>query len=136
MSTFNFIRNIISPLIFLNVAKQYGKRAAFIKIKAAQVYVQGAQKVRILFIGSVLTLFSFVFLVSGLNLVHTALFTYSNLSLEVKFVTAFLLGILEFIGAVGILIYLLSEKTWAKFLEVQKVVNSVIEDKEKKEGVE
>ena len=101
------------------------------KIKAAQLYVQGVQKARILFLGSLVGLVSLIFLASGLSLIHTALFSYSTWSVETKFVTAILLGGLEFGGAICILFYLFREEIWAKFSEIDTVLNCVVKSDEK-----
>ncbi|MCR4336361.1 MAG: hypothetical protein NUV91_00945 [Candidatus Omnitrophica bacterium] len=127
MSIVKLIRKILSPLLFLNIVRRYQGRSALIKIKAAQFYVQGVQKARIVSLGLILALISLVFLAGGLTLIHTALFSYSMWSVEVKFFVALLLGILEFLGAIGILFHLFREETWAKFSEVENVVNSVVD---------
>ena len=97
------------------------------KIKAAQVYVLGVKKTRIFFLGALFVLISFVFLINGLYLIQASFFTYSTWSSEVKFFVALLLGGIEFLGAIGIFIYLFREETWVKFYGVRKVLNSVIE---------
>lgn len=129
MSPFTLIRRIVSPLLLFNIVGRYQGRAALMKIKAAQVYVVGIKKVRILFLGVLFVIFSFVLLGSGLFLIHTALFTYSMWSVGMKFIVALLLGGVEFMGAIGILFYLFREETWVKFCGIQKVLNSVVEDK-------
>ncbi len=124
-----FIRKIISSLIFFNILKRYKGRAALVKIKAAQAYVAGVEKVRILLLGVLFVIFSFILLGSGLFLMNTALFTYSSWSPEVKFIVALLLGAAEFLVGMIILFYLFREKTWVEFYGIQKVLNSVVEDK-------
>ena len=126
MSVLKLIRRMISPLLFLNIVSRYKGRSSLMKIKAAQLYVQGVQKARILFLGSLVGLVSLIFLASGLSLIHMALFSYSTWSVETKFVTAILLGGLEFAGAIYILFYLFREETWSKFYEINKVVDLVV----------
>ncbi|MDP2653195.1 MAG: hypothetical protein Q8Q08_04095 [Candidatus Omnitrophota bacterium] len=99
------------------------------KIKAAQVYITGVEKVRIFFLGVLLVMFSFVLLGSGLFLIHTALFTYSMWSFQMKFIAALVLGGIEFLGAVIIFFYLSREETWVKFCGIQKVLDSVVDGK-------
>lgn len=95
------------------------------KIKAAQVYVLGVKKTRDFFLGALFLSVSFVFFINGLSLIQSAFFTYSMWSSEVKFVVALLLGGIEFLGAIGIFIYLFREETWSKFSGIHKVVNLV-----------
>ncbi len=97
------------------------------KIKAAQVYVLGVKKTRTFFLGALFVSVSFVFFINGLSLIQAAFFTYSIWSSEVKFVVALLLGGIEFLGAIGIFIYLFREETWGKFSGIHKVVNLVID---------
>jgi len=99
------------------------------KIKAARMYVQGVKKMRFFFLGVLFVLVSFVFLINGLCLLQTAILTYSMWSNETKFIAALVLGGVEFLGAVGVFVYLFREETWSKFCEVQQVVNSVIVEK-------
>ncbi len=129
MSPLTLIRKIVSPLFFLDIARRYKGRSSLMKIKAAQVYVAGVKKVRIILLGILFLLFSFVLLGSGLFLIHTALFTYSLWSYQVKFIAALVLGGIEFAVAISILFYLLREETWVKFCGIQKVLNSVVNGK-------
>jgi len=99
------------------------------KIKAAQVYVTGVKKARILVLGILFVMFSFVLLGSGLFLIHTALFTYSLWSPQVKFIAALVLGGIESAGAIIIFFYLFREETWVKFSGIQKVIDSVVAGK-------
>jgi cytochrome c biogenesis protein CcdA len=101
------------------------------KIKAAQVYVLGVKKTRAFFLGVLFVSVSFVFLINGLSLIQTAFFTYSMWSIKVKFILALVLGGIEFLGAIGILIYLFREETWGKFSGIQKVVDFVIDEEGK-----
>jgi hypothetical protein len=130
-----FIQQLIASLSLLNFVRRYKNRISSIKIKAAQAYVLGVKKTRVFFLGALFVALSCVLLTNGLSLVQAAFFTYSMWSNETKFVVALILGGIEFLGAAGILIYLFSEETWGKFSEINKVVNSVIENKsyEKKE---
>ena len=50
-------------------------------------------------------------------------------SIETKFIVSLLLGGIEFLVAIGVLMYLFREETWGKFFGIQKVVNLAI-DKE------
>lgn len=129
MSPFTLMRKIVSPLLLLNIISRYKGRSSLIKIKAAQLYVQGVQKARILFLGSMLVLFSLVFLAGGLSLIHTALFTYSMWSVEMKFIVALLLGGVESVVAIGILFYLSREEAWAKFAGIPKVLDSAVKSR-------
>ena len=95
MSVLKLIRRMISPLLFLNIVSRYKGRSSLMKIKAAQLYVQGVQKARILFLGSLVGLISLIFLASGLSLIH-----------------------------------LFREGTWAKFSEINTVLNSVVKNGE------
>ena len=99
------------------------------KIKAAKFYVSGVRSVRIFFLNIVFVMFSFVLLGSGLFLIHTALFTYSLWSIQVKFITALILGGVEFFGAIIFLLYLFREENWVKYCGIQKVLDSVVEGK-------
>lgn len=98
------------------------------KIKAAQVYVLAVKKTRSFFLGVLFVSACFVFLINGLSLIQAAFFTYSRWSNEVKFIVALLLGGIEFLGAIGILIYLFREETWSKFSGIHKVVSLVIDE--------
>ena len=124
-----FIQQLISSLSLLNFVRRYKNRVSSMKIKAAQAYVLGVKKTRIFFLGVLFVSVSFVLLINGLSLIQAAFFNYSRWSNEVKFTIALILGGIEFLGAVGVLIYLFREETWGKFSEIQKVVNSIIEDK-------
>ena len=99
------------------------------KITAAQMYVLGVKKTRVFFLGALFVSVSFMLLVNGLFLVQSAFFTYSMWSNETKFVVALMLGGVEFLGAIGILIYLFKEETWGNFTGVHKVVGRVIDKK-------
>lgn len=101
------------------------------KIRAAQVYVLGVKKTRAFFLGVLFVFVSFVFLFNGLFLVQSAFFTYSMWSNEMKFMVALILGGIEFLVAIGILIYLFREETWGAFSGIQKVVNLVADKEEK-----
>jgi hypothetical protein len=123
------IRRVISLLIFPNIVKGYNGGSSLMKIKAAQFYVRGVKNLRILFLGVFFAMFSLVLLGSGLFLIHMALFTYSEWSFQAKFVTAFVLGGMELLGAIIILFYLFREENWIKFFGIQKVIKSVVEGK-------
>ncbi len=62
-------------------------------------------------------------------MLQAAFFTYSMWSNEVKFFVSLLLGGIEFLGAIGVLIYLFREETWSEFSGIQKVVELVIDKK-------
>ena len=96
------------------------------KIKAVKVYLSGVKRIRFFFLGALFVLFSLVLFVSGLLLLHIALFAYSGWSVQVKFFVALLLGGLEIFTASGILFYLFSEKTWVKLSGIKHLLNSVI----------
>jgi len=101
------------------------------KIKAAQIYVHGVKKTRIFFLGVLGVSVSIIFLINGLSLVQEAFFNYSQWSNEMKFLVALSLGVIEFLGAAGILFYLFREETWSNFSGIQKVINLVIEQESK-----
>jgi hypothetical protein len=122
-------QQLIASLSYLTIVKRYKNRASLMKIKAARVYVLGVKKTRIFFLGILFVFLALVFLVNGLCLFQAALFTYSNWSNEMKFIIALILGGIEFLGAIGILIYLFREETWGIFTDIHKVVNAVIKDK-------
>jgi len=129
-----FIQQLIASLSLLNIVRRYKNRISSMKIKAAQAYVLGVKKTRIFFLGGLCVAVSFVLLINGLSLIQASFFTYSMWSNEMKFVVALILGGIEFLGAIGILIYLFREETWGKFSEIHKVVNSVVEDKSDKKS--
>ncbi len=126
MSPFTLIRRIVSPLLFLNIVSRYAGRSGLMKIKAAQAYVVAVKRIRIFFLGILFAIFSFLLLGSGLSLIHTAFFSYSLWSSQVKFIVALVLGGIELLGAIIILFYLFREETWVKFCGIQKVLNSVV----------
>ena len=97
------------------------------KIRAAQVYVQGVKKTRMFFLGVLFVSISFVFLFNGLYLIQTAIFTYSMWSNEMKFAVALVLGGVEFAVAAGILFYLFREETWSQFSGIHKIVELAID---------
>ncbi len=121
------IQQFITSLAFLGIVRKSKNRISSMKIKAAQVYVLGVKKTRVFFLGVLFVTISFILLFNGLFLVQAAFFTYSMWSNETKFVVALILGGIEFLGAIGILIYLFREETWGHFTGVHKVVNAVIE---------
>lgn len=124
-----FLRRIISSLIFFNVVQGVKGKSSLIKIRAAQFYIRGVRKARLLFIGILALVATFILLGSGLSLIHSALFTYSQWSLQVKFIAALILGAVEFLGAVIILLFVCREETWVKYSGIQRMVNSAIEAK-------
>lgn len=128
------IQGIVSPLIFSNLARQYKGRTSLLKIKAAQLYVEGVNKVRILLLGGVLVLCSLILFGSGLFLIHTALLTYSTWNAQVKFTVALLLGVAEFLGGAAFVFYLFREETWGKVMEINKVVNLAVQADTENEG--
>ena len=99
------------------------------KIRAAKAYVLGVKKTRVFFLGVLSVLVCLVLLANGLQLIHTALFTYSEWSIQDKFTAVFLLGFMECWGAAGILYYLFREKTWVMFAGIHEVINTVVEKK-------
>lgn len=99
------------------------------QVKAAQFYVRGVKNVRIFFLGILFVMFSLVLLASGLLLIQTALFTYSQWSVQVKFIIALVLGGVELLGAIFILFCIFREENWVKFCGIQKVLDVVIEDR-------
>ena len=101
------------------------------KIKAAQMYVLGVKKTRLFFLGALFVSISFIFLTNGLTLIQAAFFTYSMWSSETKFVVALSLGAVEFLAAIGVLIYLFREETWGNFAGVHKVVSLVTDEEVK-----
>jgi hypothetical protein len=125
------LQQFVSAFFLLTIIKRFKSRSSLIKIKAAQGYVLGVKKTRAFFLGVLFVFISFVFLYNALSLIQTALFTYSMWSIKVKFIVALLLGGMEFIMAIGILIYLFREETWGKFSGIQKVVNLVIDEQDK-----
>jgi hypothetical protein len=134
MSAFKWIHKILSPLLFFNMVTQLKGRASLVKIKAAQLYVQGVQKTRILFLGIFLVLLSLAILIGGLVLLHVGLFMYAPWSDNIKWTIACVLGLMEFSAAAALLIYLFSEETWARFTEVSKIMEYVVDTKSKKES--
>jgi hypothetical protein len=122
---------LVSSFFLLNIVRRCKGRASLMKIRAAQVYVLGVKKTRFFFLGALFVSVSFVFLINGLSLIQEAFFTYSMWSNEMKFVVALLLGGIEFLGAIGIFIYLFREETWSRFYGIQTMVNSVISEKGK-----
>lgn len=131
MKIATWIRKVLSCLVFLNIAKRYQERSALIKIKAAQTYVLGIKKLRILFLGIVGSAAAFLFLASGLALIHEGIFTYSFLSQQTRFILILVLGVIEVLGAVSIFYYLFREETWMKFTEISKIIETVIESPKK-----
>ena len=101
------------------------------KIRAAQAYVMSIKKIRIFFVGALFVFLALLLLIKGLSLIQEAFFTYSMWSNETKFIAALILGGLEFLGAIGILVYLFREETWSRFTGIHKVVNFVIEQEDK-----
>jgi len=122
---------LVSAFFLLTIVRKFKSRSSLMKIRAAQAYVLGVKKTRVFFLGVLFVFVSLVFLFNGLSFIQTALFTYSTWSMEVKFIVAILLGGVEFLAAIGILIYLFREETWGKFSGIQKVVNSVIDEEGK-----
>jgi hypothetical protein len=125
------IRQLFSSLLLLDIVRRYKSRFSLMKIKAAQAYVLGVKKTRAFCLGALFVSLAFVFLINGLALIQAAFFTYSMWSSEVKFVVALLLGGIEFLGAIGIFIYLFREETWGKFSEIHKVVNLAVDQDDK-----
>lgn len=126
---------LVSAFFLLTVVRKFKSKSSLIKIKAAQAYVLGVKKTRLFFLGILFVALSFVLLINGISLVQTAIFTYSMWSNEMKFVVALVLGVIEFVVAAGIFIYLFREETWSKFYGVEKVVNMVINEEGKNDKV-
>ena len=125
------LKKLVSTFFLLTIVRRFKSRSSLVKIKAAQTYILGVKKTRLFFLAALLVFISFVFLINGLSLIQTALFTYSSWSNQVKFIVALLIGGIEFLGAISILIYLFREETWVKFTGIQKLVNLVIDEKGK-----
>ena len=130
-----FIQQLIASLSLLGIVRKYKNKFSLMKINAAKVYVLGVKKARLFFLGILFVFVGLVILVNGMSLIQTAFFTYSNWSNGMKFTVAMIIGGIEFLGSIGVLIYLFREETWGHFTEVHKVVNLVIEKEsdEKKE---
>lgn len=124
-------QRVISSLLLLKFVKRYQVKTSLMKIKAAQLYVSGVDKARVLFVGALVVAISFILLISGLFLIHAAFFTYSAWTHEMKFIVALVVGGIEFLGAIGIFIYLSREETWGKFFRIQQVVDSILNEKAK-----
>ena len=118
---------LFSSFLFVNMLKGYKNRVSLVRIKVAQGYVVGVKKTRLVSLGVLSVLIALALFVSGLFLIQAALFTYSTWSNQVKFNAALILGILEFAGAISILIYLFRDETWIKFSEMDKVIHSIVE---------
>jgi len=119
---------LASAFLLLTVVRQFKNKSSLLKIRAAQAYVLGVKKTRIFFLGVLFVFVSFVFLFNGLSLIQAAFFTYSTWSNEMKFFVALILGGIEFLGAIGILIFLFREETWGKFTGIQKVVKLAVDE--------
>lgn len=131
MNIARIILQLCSSFFLVNIVKRYKNRAALMKIKAAQAYVAGVKKTRLFFLGVLFILVAFVFLINGLVLLQTAFLNYSMFSTEMKFFIALIFGGFEFLGAVGIMIYLFREATWMKFCEINAVVDFAVGQKGK-----
>lgn len=125
------VRKILSSLAFLNIVKRYQGKSALMKIKAAQAYIVGVKKIRILFLAIVSIAVAFLFLASGLSLIHEGIFTYSLLSQQTKFILSLIIGGIEFLGAGSILYYLFREDIWMKFTEIPMILQSILEGQKK-----
>jgi hypothetical protein len=125
MAAFDMVMKVFS---FLSLRR----KVSLMKIKAAKAYVVGVKKTRVFLLGAMLVLVSLVFLADGLSLAHTALFVFSGWSDQTKFTVALLLGIGEFLVAMGILWCLFREETWVRFTHITKVVNAVVGKREGK----
>jgi hypothetical protein len=125
------IRQLFSSFLLLGIVRGYKNRTSLMKIKAAQTYVLGVQKTRLFCLAIFFMTLSLVFLVNGLSLIQASLFTYSMWSSETKSVAALILGGVEFFGAIIIFIYLFREETWSKFSGIRKVVDLIVNEKEK-----
>ena len=125
------IGQLISSFLLLNFVRKYKSRSSLMKIKAARMYVLGVKKIRIFFLGVFFVLIAFVFLINGLCLIQSALFTYSLWSAQTRFIISLLLGCFELSGAMIVLYFLFREETWVRFYGIQRVINSVIDEKSK-----
>lgn len=125
------VQRVVSSLLLLKFVKKYRVKTSLMKIKAAQLYVSGVDKARVLFVGALVVAIAFILLVNGLILVHAAFFTYSTWTNETKFVVALVVGGIEFLGAIGVFMYLSREEIWWKFFKIQQVVDSILNEKEK-----
>ena len=131
MSILRLMGKIFSFLALNNVVRNYQRKSSLMKIKAAKAYVLGVKKIRLFFIGAMLLFTSLVLLASGIFLINTAFFTYSNWTINTKFNVALILGVVEAFSAAGILFYLFREETWVRFTGINTVVNAVIEKETK-----
>ena len=131
MSILRLMGKIFSFLALNNVVRNYQRKSSLMKIKAVKVYVLGVKKIRLFFIGAMLLFTSLVLLASGIFLINTAFFTYSNWTINTKFNVALILGVVEAFSAAGILFYLFREETWVRFTGINTVVNAVIEKETK-----
>jgi hypothetical protein len=119
---------LVSAVLLLTVARKFKSRSSLMKIRAAKAYVLVIKKIRLFCLGILFVTISFILLMNGITLVQAAIFTYSTWSNEAKFISGLLLGGIEFLTAVGILIYLFREETWSKFSGIPQVVNLVINE--------
>jgi len=130
MTIRRLIRQLLSAFLLLDIIRRYEGRAALMKIKAAQVYVLGVKKIRVFFLGALGVLVSFALLINGVSLIQSAVFTYSMWSNEVKFTVALCMGGIEFLGAIGLLLYLFREEIWGHFFGIDHVVNLAIDQED------
>ena len=129
------VEQFVSAFFLLTIVRKLKGKASLMRIRAAQAYVLGVKKTRIFFLGVLFVLVSFVFLINGISLIQSALFTYSMWSMEVKFVAALIIGGLEFLGAMGVLIFLFREETWGRFSGIPKVVDLAVGEESKNNEV-
>lgn len=134
MSINQVTNKLLSFFMVANLSRSYQRKMALLKINAARTYVVGVRKTRLLALAILLILVALAVFVCGLILLHAALFAYSPLSAQTKWVAAFILGMLEISAAAVVMIFLFKESTWMKFMAIDQVIRSVTQNKSDHRG--
>ena len=134
MSIQRLTNKLLSFFMVANLSRGYQRKMALLKINAAKTYVVGVKKTRYLAIAVVLVVFALAVFVCGLTLLHAALLVYSPWDAQAKWIAALILGIFEITATSAMMIFLLKESTWMKFMAVEQVIRSVTQNKSDRRG--
>jgi hypothetical protein len=113
-------------LLFLGWARNYHKNAmTLMKIQGTKYYVKGVGQARKVFLGYVLLSSLLFLLLSGFILMHVGLFLYLDWPVATRALLLLGLGAAYFVTALGVTLWLVSQKMWMKFTGAGDMVNQL-----------
>jgi hypothetical protein len=116
-------------IVFLTMVRRYQHNAMnFMKIQATAYYVRAVGKARRALMGYIGFSCAMLLLLAGFIILHIGFFTFFNWSNRVKGGVLFILGVVYFAVALGVILYALREKTWMRYSGAGQMVEKVTKE--------